>query len=102
MEKVSPMPIDPTPVVRPKNAEPWKQINLSGIVTLVLASTVPIACGLLAMISGLRFELALLFVFLPVQLVLGVIAGRRFSGRRGQADALLQIFVVFFSMVAVV
>lgn len=102
MEKVSAMPIDPTPVARPKNAEPWKQINLAGIVTLVLASTVPIASGLFAMVLGLRFELALLFVFLPIQLLLGVIAGRRFSGRRGQADAILQIFVVFFAMTVVV
>jgi hypothetical protein len=47
MEKVASMPIDPTPVARPKNAEPWKQISLSGIVTIVLASTVPLATGLL-------------------------------------------------------
>lgn len=102
MEKVTAMPIDPTPVARPKNAEPWKQITFSGIVTIVLASTVPLATGLLAMVFGLRFELALLFVFLPVQLVLGVIAGRRFSGKRGQADAILQIFVIFFAMTVVV
>jgi phosphate transport system permease protein len=96
------LPLDPTPVARPKNAEPWKQISLSGIVTIVLASTVPIAAGLLAMVLGLRFELALLFVFLPVQLLLGVLAGRRFSGKRGQADALLQVLVVFFGMTVVV
>ena len=102
MEKVAAMPIDPTPVARPKNAEPWKQISLSGIVTIVLASTVPLATGLLAMVLGLRFELALLFVFLPVQLLLGVLAGRRFSGKRGQADAILQIFVIFFAMSVVV
>ena len=102
MEKVTAMPIDPTPIARPKNAEPWRQINLSGIVTLVLASSVPIATGLFAMVLGLRFELALLFVFLPVQLVLGVIAGRRFSGKRGQSDAILQILVVFFAMTVVV
>jgi phosphate transport system permease protein len=102
MEKVAALPLDPTPVARPKNAEPWKQISLSGIVTIVLASTVPIAAGLLAMVLGLRFELALLFVFLPVQLLLGVLAGRRFSGKRGQADALLQVLVVFFGMTVVV
>jgi len=55
MEKVTAMPIDPTPVARPKNAEPWKQITLSGIVTIVLTSTVPLATGLLAMVFGLRF-----------------------------------------------
>ena len=102
MEKVNPVAIDQTPVERPKNAEPWRQDSLSGVATIVVASTLPIAIGLFAMLLGLKFELALLLVFLPTQLVLGVIAGRKFSGRRGQADAILQVFVVFFAMTVVV
>ncbi|MCF8535467.1 MAG: phosphate ABC transporter permease PstA [Rhodoluna sp.] len=102
MEKVNPVAIDQTPVERPKNAEPWRQVSLSGVATIVVASTLPIAIGLFAMLLGLKFELALLLVFLPTQLVLGVIAGRKFSGRRGQADAILQVFVVFFAMTVVV
>ncbi len=102
MEKVNPVAIDQTPVARPKNAEPWRQVSLSGVATIVVASTLPIAIGLFAMLLGLKFELALLLVFLPTQLVLGVIAGRKFSGRRGQADAILQVFVVFFAMTVVV
>ena len=102
MEKVNPMTVDLTPVARPKNAEPWKQVSLSGVATIVLASTVPIAIGLFAMLLGLKFEMALLLVFLPTQLILGVVAGRKFSGSRGQADAILQVFVVFFGMTVVV
>jgi phosphate transport system permease protein len=102
MEKVNPVAIDQTPMVRPKNAEPWRQVSLSGVATIVVASTLPIAIGLFAMLLGFKFELALLLVFLPSQLVLGVIAGRKFSGRRGQADAILQVFVVFFAMTVVV
>jgi phosphate transport system permease protein len=96
------MPADPTPVARPKNAEPWKQVSLSGVTSIVIASTVPVAIGVLAMVLGMRFEIALLTVFLPVQLILGVIAGRNISGRRGQADAILQVFVVFFAMTVLV
>jgi phosphate transport system permease protein len=96
------MPADPTPVARPKNAEPWKQVSLSGVTSIVIASTVPVSIGVLAMVLGMRFEIALLTVFLPVQLILGVIAGRNISGRRGQADAILQVFVVFFAMTVLV
>lgn len=92
MEKV----IDPSPVQRPKTAEPWKQISFSNLVLIVVASLVPLASGLLAMVLGLRFELSLLLVFLPIQLVLGVLAGRRVSGKRGMSDAILQVFVIFF------
>lgn len=102
MEKVTAMPVDPTPVARPKNAEPWKQVSLSGVVTIVLASVVPAAVGLLAMVLGVRFEHALLLIFLPTQLVLGVIAGRKISGKRGQADAILQVLVVFFAATVLV
>lgn len=102
MEKVIAMASDPTPVARPKNAQPWRQVSLSGVATIVVASTLPIAIGLFAMLLGLKFELSLLLVFLPAQLLLGVIAGRKFSGRRGQADAILQVFVVFFAMTVIV
>lgn len=102
MEKITAMPADPTPVARPKNAEPWKQVSLSGVTSIVIASTVPVSIGVLAMVLGMRFEIALLTVFLPVQLILGVIAGRNISGRRGQADAILQVFVVFFAMTVLV
>ena len=92
MEKV----IDAAPVSRPKSAEPWKQISFSNLVLIVVASVVPLASGLLALVLGLRFELSLLLVFLPIQLVLGIVAGRRVSGNRGMSDAVLQVFVIFF------
>lgn len=85
------------PVARPKNAEPWKRLSLSTLILITVSAILPLAAGLLAMFLGLRFELALLFVFLPVQLVLGAIAGHRVSGKRGVSDAILQVFVVFFS-----
>lgn len=102
MEKVNPMLADPTPVERPKNAQPWKQVSLSAVASIVMASVLPLAIGLFSMVLGLKFELALLLVFLPAQLILGVIAGRKISGRRGQADAILQVLVVFFAMTVIV
>jgi phosphate transport system permease protein len=102
MEKVNPMQADPSPVARPKKAEPWRQVSISAVASIVLASTLPIGIGLLSMVLGLPFEIALLTVFLPTQLLLGVLAGRKISGRRGQADAILQVFVVFFAMTVVV
>ncbi len=89
--------LQPTPVARPATAEPWKQVSSTAIAMIIVASTLPIASGLFAMFLGLRFELALMLVFLPIQLLLGVIAGRRVSGRRGQSDAILQIFILFFA-----
>lgn len=86
-----------TSVARPATAEPWKRIAPASRVMLAIASIAPAAIGALAVLFGLRFELALLFVFLPIQLVLGIIAGRRISGKRGQSDATLQIFIIFFA-----
>lgn len=88
---------DPTPISRPKTAEPWKQISPANIAMIAVASVLPIASGIFALVLGLRFELSLLFVFLPIQLVLGIIAGRRVSGKRGQSDAVLQVFILFFA-----
>ena len=85
------------PVARPKTAEPWKQITLFNTALIVLASIVPLGVGLLAMLAGLQFELALLTVFLPVQLIVGAIVGRRVSGKRGMSDAILQVLVIFFA-----
>lgn len=93
MEKI----IEATPVARPKTAEPWKQISFKNLVLIIMASVVPIASGFLATLLGLQFELSLFLVFLPIQLVLGVIAGRGVSGKRGMSDAILQIFVIFFA-----
>jgi len=92
----------PEPVARPKTAEPWKKVSLTSMSMVVVASVVPVAIGLMAMLLGLQFELALLFVFLPLQLILGVIAGRRFSGKRGQSDAVLQVLIVFFAATVLV
>ncbi len=91
MEKV----VTATP--RPKTAEPWKQISFVNLVLIVLASVVPLGVGLIAMLVGLQFELALLLVFLPVQVLVGALVGRRVSGKRGLSDAILQVLVIFFA-----
>lgn len=93
MEKV----VDTAPVARPKAAEPWKKTSFSTVLAIVISALVPAGIALLVMLSGLRFELALLFVFLPLQLIFGAIAGRRVSGKRGMSDAILQIVIVFFA-----
>lgn len=93
MEKVAAS----APVARPIQAEPWKVISTASKSIIALASILPAALAVLTIVAfGLKFEIALLFVFLPIQLLLGVIAGRRISGRRGQSDAILQVVVVFF------
>ncbi len=86
-----------TAVARPKTAEPWKQVSFSNLVLIVLAAVVPLGVGLLAMLAGLQFELALLLVFLPVQIVVGALVGRKVSGKRGMSDAVLQVLVIFFA-----
>ena len=92
MEKVTAMA-----VARPATAEPWKRIAPASRLMLGVASIAPAAICAVAILLGLKFELALLFVFLPIQLVLGIIAGRRISGKRGQSDAILQIFIILFA-----
>ncbi|MFM6962715.1 MAG: phosphate ABC transporter permease PstA [Micrococcales bacterium] len=93
MEKV----IDVAPVARPVTAEPWKKISKASRTRIALAVVLPLLIGASAiLLFGVPFEIALLFIFLPSQLIMGVIAGRGISGKRGQSDAILQVLVMFF------
>lgn len=87
-----------TAVSRPKNAEPWRKISFSTLLIIVIAAILPVSAGLLALALGMFFEQALLTVFLPIQLLLGALAGQRVSGRRGVSDAILQVLIVFLGM----
>lgn len=95
--------IDLTPVVRPKTAEPWKRKSGKTVWSAILASTIPVAVALLAFVFlKVQFEIALIAIFLPLQLIAGAVAGRMAAGKRGQADAWLSIFTIFFGSAVMV
>ena len=87
-----------TPLARPANAAPWAKVNPKSNLLIILASTVPALIGAAAFFLGLRIELTLLLVFLPVQIVAILIIGTILHGKRGRSDGLLMIFTIFFTV----
>ena len=85
------------PLPRPA-IDPWRVRNAGRTTKVVLASVVP---GLLAIALTLLFSIdpavGMILVFLPLQIIASVWAGRNIYGKKGQADALLVIFTIFFS-----
>lgn len=92
----------PVPVARPANAAPWAKANPKNTFLIALASVLPAAVGIFAMFSGVQFEIALMAIFLPIQIVAGLLVGTIIYGKRGRSDALLMIFTVFFSTLVLV
>lgn len=78
--------------------EPWKVPNPTRTTKIALASTIP---GLLSIALTLMFSIdpavAMILLFLPLQIIASVWAGRNIYGKKGQSDALLVIFTIFFS-----
>jgi hypothetical protein len=78
--------------------QPWSRVNTSRRIQIVLASTLPLAItALVVLLTGLNPNMALIGVFLPLQLLAAGFVGFVSFGRRGVGDAALIVLVVFFA-----
>ena len=78
--------------------EPWNIRNPRRTTKVVLASVVPGVFALaLTLLLQIDPAIGMMLVFLPLQIIGSVWAGRNIYGKKGQADALLVLFTIFFS-----
>ncbi len=83
--------------VRP-TVQPWRRANLKRRFEILLAIAIPLPLtALFAMLTGFDPNLALIAIFLPLQLLLAGFVGFRAYGKRGLGDAALVVVTVFFS-----
>lgn len=82
--------------VRPTNATPWKNRNRKNVALIAIASVAP---SLIAVIVRFLLELpgavTLFLIFLPLQLLFSALAALILRGKRGIADAFLNVGVIF-------
>jgi len=78
--------------------QPWARINSARRIQILLASVAPIVLTVAVIIlTGLDKNVALMGVFLPLQLIAASAVGFRAFGRRGVGDAALIVLVLFFA-----
>jgi len=78
--------------------QPWSRVNTSRRIQVLLASTLPLViAALVVLLTGLNPNMALIGVFLPLQLLAAGFVGYTSFGRRGVGDAALIVLVVFFA-----
>jgi phosphate transport system permease protein len=78
--------------------QPWNERKLSDNLPLIIASIVPAAiASLIAILGGLDFSLALITIFVPVQIIAVSIVGFKFSRGRGVKDGLVIFATIFLS-----
>ena len=83
-------------LTRPSSATPWKIRSGQVTTKIALASIVPALLSLGAQKSfGIPGPITLLLVFLPLQLIFAALAAVSTRGRRGVADASLNVVVLF-------
>jgi phosphate transport system permease protein len=83
--------------VRP-TVQPWRRANLKRRFEILLAIAIPLPLtALFAVLTGFDPNLALIAIFLPLQLILAGLVGFRAYGKRGLGDAALVVVTVFFS-----
>ena len=93
----------PQTLERPSNASPWAKRDPKFTLLIVLTSILPVGISAaIALTFGLTFELTLLAVFLPLQVVAALILGNIVAGKRGRGEALLVVFTFFFSALVLV
>lgn len=86
------------PLPRPQS-EPWKAKNASRSLKLAVSAFAPALLSLaLAVLFAMDPAVAVVLVFLPLQIITSVLIGRDLFGRKGQGDALLTVFASFFSL----
>jgi phosphate transport system permease protein len=82
---------------RPK-VQPWRRANLKRQFEIILAVLIPLPLTMLfAVLSNFDVNLALIAVFLPLQLIAAGLVGLRAYGKRGIGDAALVVVTIFFS-----
>jgi len=87
------MSFAPRPLV-----QPWKRANNTRTFLILLASVLPaVLTALLILFTGFDVNLAVLVVFLPLQIVAAGLVGLNAYGKRGFGDALLIVITIFFS-----
>ena len=80
------------------SVQPWARVNKSRNSQIFLASVLPLTLSaLIVFFTGLDQNLALVGVFLPLQLVAASLVGFLAFGRRGVGDSFLIVLVVFLS-----
>ena len=78
--------------------EPWRIPNPKRIAKVTIASVLPAILAIaITLLAKLDPAIGMLLVFLPLQIVASVWVGRNIYGRKGQNDALLVVFTIFFS-----
>lgn len=93
----------PQPMERPSNAAPWSKRDPRVTLLIVLGSILPAAISAFIAVSfGLKFELTLLAIFLPLQVASGLVIGTVAAGKRGRGEAMLAVFTFFFSFLVLV
>jgi phosphate transport system permease protein len=81
---------------RPLNATPWKSRKRKNVVVIAFASIFPsVAAFVIATLFDIPGAIAVLVVFLPIQLVSSSLAALLLRGKRGVADAILNVGVIF-------
>lgn len=81
---------------RPKDAAPWRIRSNSLVMKITFASTIPtIAAITIGKVFQIPGPIVLLIVFLPLQLLASSLAAASTRGRRGIADAQLNVGVLF-------
>jgi len=77
--------------------QPWSRVNKSRRIQIFLASVIPTALVGLLVIGGLDLNLAVLGLLLPLQTIAAGLVGIKAFGKRGLADAILLVVVIFLS-----
>ena len=78
--------------------QPWRRANLKRQFEIILAVLIPLPLTMLfAVLSNFDVNLALIAVFLPLQLIAAGLVGLRAYGKRGIGDAALVVVTIFFS-----
>ncbi|MEN9661033.1 MAG: hypothetical protein RLZZ443_962 [Actinomycetota bacterium] len=92
--------LDLSPVARPANAEPWKRKDPKQVIGVSLAAILPaLITWLIGMTISADPTIAVVAIFLPLQLVAAGIMGVRIFGRRGIAESLLIVFTILLTIV---
>ena len=90
---------DLSPVARPANAEPWKRKSQSQIVSVALAASLPaVLTWAITSLAQLDLSVAVVLLFLPLQLIAAGIVGVRIFGRRGIAESALIVSTILLSL----
>jgi phosphate transport system permease protein len=96
LEPTSP---DLSPVARPANAEPWKRKDRAQVVGVSLSAILPaLFTWFFGSTLALDATVAVVAIFLPLQLVASAAMGIRIFGRRGIAESLLITATVLLSL----